>query len=197
MSSEIKVDTISEKTSANGVTIDGVKLKDNAVETNTISEGTSGSGVTIDGVLIKDGDFTQGTWTSTVTYDTTLTDTTPDETTTLTGNYIKIGKLYHCSLPTLNRTSMGGLGADFILSTVSLPATSASTNNSSNSLFGYNISLRYNNTTNTAGYPVATIGNSASTASLTFYSTNQTGSGFVEVNGSGGNCNVSFWFIGA
>tara|TARA_B100000902_G_C26949753_1_gene735188 strand:+ start:10 stop:723 length:714 start_codon:yes stop_codon:yes gene_type:complete len=55
MSSEIKVDTISEKTSANGVTIDGVKLKDNAVETNTISEGTSGSGVTIDSVLVKDG----------------------------------------------------------------------------------------------------------------------------------------------
>ena len=55
MSSELKVDTISEKTSANGVVIDGVKLKDNAVETNTISEGTSGSGVTIDSVLLKDG----------------------------------------------------------------------------------------------------------------------------------------------
>ena len=55
MSSELKVDTISEKTSANGVTIDGVKLKDNAVETDTISEKTSGSGVTIDSVLIKDG----------------------------------------------------------------------------------------------------------------------------------------------
>lgn len=55
MASELKVDTISEKTTASGVTIDGVKLKDNAVETNTISEGTSGSGVTIDGVLLKDG----------------------------------------------------------------------------------------------------------------------------------------------
>jgi hypothetical protein len=53
--SEIQVNTISEYTSANGVTIDGVKLKDNAVETNTISEGTSGSGVTIDSVLVKDG----------------------------------------------------------------------------------------------------------------------------------------------
>ena len=34
MSSELKVDTISEKTSAGGVTIDGVKLKDNAVLIN-------------------------------------------------------------------------------------------------------------------------------------------------------------------
>ena len=54
MSSELKVDTISEKTSAGGVTIDGVKLKDNAVETDTISEKTSAAGVTIDGALIKD-----------------------------------------------------------------------------------------------------------------------------------------------
>jgi hypothetical protein len=52
--STLNVDTIGERTSGSGVTIDGVKLKDNAVETNTISEGTSGSGVTIDGVLLKD-----------------------------------------------------------------------------------------------------------------------------------------------
>ena len=41
MASELKVDTISEKTSANGVTIDGVNLKDSAVKTDTISEYTS------------------------------------------------------------------------------------------------------------------------------------------------------------
>ena len=54
MSSEIKVDTISEKTSANGVTIDGVNLKDSVVKTDTISEKTSAAGVTIDGLKIKD-----------------------------------------------------------------------------------------------------------------------------------------------
>ena len=32
MASEIKVDTINEKTSANGVTIDGVLIKDGAVD---------------------------------------------------------------------------------------------------------------------------------------------------------------------
>ena len=53
--SEIQVNTISEYTGANGVTIDGVKLKDNAVETDTISEKTSAAGVTIDSVLLKDG----------------------------------------------------------------------------------------------------------------------------------------------
>ena len=53
--SELNVDTINEQTAANGVTIDGVKLKDNVVLTDTISENTSAAGVTIDGVLIKDG----------------------------------------------------------------------------------------------------------------------------------------------
>ena len=54
--SELNVDTINEQTAANGVTIDGVKLKDNVVLTDTISESTSAAGVTIDGVLIKDGE---------------------------------------------------------------------------------------------------------------------------------------------
>ncbi len=55
MSSEIKVNTISEYTGAAGVTIDGVNLKDSVVKTDTISEKTSAAGVTIDSVLLKDG----------------------------------------------------------------------------------------------------------------------------------------------
>ena len=39
MSSEIKVDTISEKTSANGVTIDGVLIKDSKIASSYISGG--------------------------------------------------------------------------------------------------------------------------------------------------------------
>ena len=37
MSSEIKVDTISEKTSANGITIDGVNIKDGQVDSVDVS----------------------------------------------------------------------------------------------------------------------------------------------------------------
>jgi len=46
MSSEIKVDTISEKTSANGVTIDGVLLKDgevDGVDVSAITQGITGA----------------------------------------------------------------------------------------------------------------------------------------------------------
>tara|TARA_B100001245_G_scaffold225026_1_gene199323 strand:+ start:120 stop:869 length:750 start_codon:yes stop_codon:yes gene_type:complete len=53
--SEVKVDTISERTAAGGVTIDGVLLKDSIVNTDNIAEKTAAAGVTIDGVLVKDG----------------------------------------------------------------------------------------------------------------------------------------------
>ena len=50
MASEIKVDTVSEKTSANGVTIDGVNIKDSAV--------TSATNITLSGELdAATGDF--------------------------------------------------------------------------------------------------------------------------------------------
>lgn len=52
--SGIGTDTISEKTTATGVTIDGVLLKDSAVNVDTIAEKTAAAGVTIDGVLLKD-----------------------------------------------------------------------------------------------------------------------------------------------
>jgi hypothetical protein len=59
--SAVNTDTINEKTSAAGVTIDGVLLKDSAVTTDTINEKTSGAGVTVDGVLIKDGTVAMAT----------------------------------------------------------------------------------------------------------------------------------------
>jgi hypothetical protein len=58
--STVQVDAINESTTNAGVTVDGVLIKDNAVNTDTISEKTSGSGVTIDGVLIKDSEVTSG-----------------------------------------------------------------------------------------------------------------------------------------
>ena len=65
------VDVISEKTSAAGVTIDGVLLKDSEVTTDVIKEKTSAAGVTIDGVLLKDTAVTANTVTAnTVTANT-------------------------------------------------------------------------------------------------------------------------------
>ena len=54
----LATDTISEETSAAGVTVDGVLLKDSQVSTDVINEKTSATGVTIDGVLLKDSEVT-------------------------------------------------------------------------------------------------------------------------------------------
>jgi hypothetical protein len=60
----LKTDTINEATSAAGVTIEGVLIKDSlivtptisgALSTDTISEKTADTGVTIDGTKLKDG----------------------------------------------------------------------------------------------------------------------------------------------
>ena len=58
----LKVDTINEKTSGSGVIIDSVVLKDNTVTAttltaDTINEKTSATGVTIDSVVLKDGNI--------------------------------------------------------------------------------------------------------------------------------------------
>lgn len=53
--SKHRVDTIEEFTLNAGVTVDGVLLKDNAVNSDVHNEKTAGAGVTVDGVLLKDG----------------------------------------------------------------------------------------------------------------------------------------------
>jgi hypothetical protein len=53
-STGIKADVIAESGGGNGVTADGVLLKDSEVTTDVINEKTSAAGVTIDGLLIMD-----------------------------------------------------------------------------------------------------------------------------------------------
>jgi hypothetical protein len=88
----LKTDTISEKTADTGVTIDGVKLKDNAVETDTISEKTSDTGVTIDGVLIKDGTI-ESTYLDASTTETIQTLTSSSGVLTINMNNGKAGTI--------------------------------------------------------------------------------------------------------
>ena len=89
MASEIKVDTVSEKTSANGVTIDGVALKDGAVTATGVVTGTAftaGSAVLAEAELeLLDG-LTAGTAIASkvVTTDASI-DTTGQRNLTISG----------------------------------------------------------------------------------------------------------------
>ena len=184
MSSELKVDTISEKTSANGVTIDGVLIKDGNVD-----------GVDVSGVPSA----VSSTYTCTITYDTDVTETNSSnyETQNITAYYYSVGKLYHFWLPTITRTTVSE-NSDFIIEKVSLPATSSSTNNTVNLVQGYNLQGRYGGTDYHNGYPAAVVSSNATTASTQFYGTQGTsGQGKLRVYGESGTCNISGWFIGA
>lgn len=68
--SEIKVNTVSEATVDNGVTIDGVLLKDGEVNVDTVDELTGSAGVTVGGVKHRLGQHELTV--QTLTYGTTI-----------------------------------------------------------------------------------------------------------------------------
>jgi hypothetical protein len=88
--SEIRVDTIAEKTTANGVSVDGVSLKDGgATLADNLLFNASGKGVYL-GVTSATAsnlldDYEEGTWTPSVTGGVSVT----------TANYVKIGRFVH------------------------------------------------------------------------------------------------------
>ena len=90
--SEIRVDTISEKTSSNGVAIDSVTLKDGgATLTDNITFSASGKGVHL-GVTSATAsnlldDYEEGTWTPVIS-----ADATPTAYATQVGVYTKVGR---------------------------------------------------------------------------------------------------------
>lgn len=90
--SEIRVDTIAEKTTANGVSVDGVSLKDGgATLTDNLLFSASGKGVYL-GVTSATAsnlldDYEQGTFTPTLNFGTA---------TTQLGSYVKVGNVVHC-----------------------------------------------------------------------------------------------------
>jgi hypothetical protein len=136
----VSVDTISELTSASGVTIDGTILKDGGVtasgtvSVNTISEFTSGSGVTVDGVLLKDGGvnfgdetlnkYDEGTWTPAIAFSGNSVGVTYDAN--RYGHYTRIGNrcFFNCFFILTSKGSSTGQAQ-----ITGLPFTSALTAN--------------------------------------------------------------------
>ncbi len=108
--SEIKVDTISERTAANGVVVDGVTIKDSGI---TISSGgtlqVDGTLKAANGILFGTDtaaantldDYEQGTWTPGLSASAGSSPTA----TVVDGDYTKIGNLVFINFYTLNITA--------------------------------------------------------------------------------------------
>ena len=138
-----------------------------------------------------------GTWTATIEFSTTLTETSSWSTTTLTGNYFKIGKWYRCSIPSISRSSMG-LSSEFIVNSVSLPATTASNNNTSAAVYGYGLASRYSSTAYTNPQIMAGCGGSATKLKTQGLNTSAGNSGFVWIiQGDNGYLDLSWDFVAA
>lgn len=114
-----QADEINEATSAAGVTVDGVLLKDGGIvcadaatlEVDTINEATNAAGVTLDGVLLKDNIVTVGTG-GTVKTDT-VTEKTSAAGVTVDGVKLKDAEVYTDVIK--EASSAAGVTADGVL----------------------------------------------------------------------------------
>ena len=127
--SEIRVDTISEKTSANGVAIDSVTLKDGgATLTDNITFSASGKGVHL-GVTSATAsnlldDYEEGQWTPTLG-DTSGNNVTLNSSYSSFGYYTKMGRMVHAHCYIIV-TSLGSASGSCLLS--GLPFTNTDNN---------------------------------------------------------------------
>jgi hypothetical protein len=87
-------------------------------------------------------DYEEGSFTSTVTYSTTLTATPPTSTTTITGYYTKIGNVVTCTFPEITKATFGG--SSVIISNFTVPFSSSNNGTwATNAVGFYNIEGQY------------------------------------------------------
>ena len=141
-------------------------------------------------------DYETGTFDSTVTYDTTLSDTSPDETLTHTGNsYVKVGDMCYVAMKKMDRTNTFS-GNNVIITSMTLPFTAV---NVTDNIYGtsghyqYYITGQYSNSTLSDGYIQAYVGAGASIVTLSVTNLNN-GGYFMRMNSSVSNIYISFCY---
>ena len=109
---------------ANGLTLSST---DFTISSGNLIFGTAGKGINL-GVTSSTAsnlldDYEEGTFDATITYDTTLTDTTPDETLTHSGNYYtKIGRFVFYGIKYFDKPNVFS-GISVVVSSVGIPFT--------------------------------------------------------------------------
>ena len=147
--------------------------------------GTDGTGTVTGGIL---DDYEEGTFQATLEYDTNLTGTLGNITTTsgISGNYTKIGNLVFVKYETLVKNSHTGTN-DALLKSISLPFV---TNGFAHySIYGYNLYGRYVTTIlNYADLMVSTGSNDSKLYFSSNAGTSNGGSGYVVLTNT---CNIN------
>ena len=136
-----------------------------------------------------------GTWTSTVRFMTTLTNTNYDSTTTMTGNYVRVGKYYSCHLPAFQRTNLG-IAVNWLMHSYSLPVTTGSTNFSLRTTSVYNMKGRWNTAEYSTGQIVSQVGTNSDYAETYYQALDGAGGSlfpYANTAGSQMRCVIDFW----
>lgn len=125
-------------------------------------------------------DYEIGTYTSTISYSSTVTNTSSNATLTVSAGYIKIGKMVFVQLPTMSRD--GTFGGNAVIFRFSLPFP-ADGSNVCGQINGYNITGRYNTSTFSNYWPYIVYGSSTTAA----FGVNvpASGSGYTSLEASG------------
>jgi|TARA_R100000081_G_scaffold20960_1_gene9047 hypothetical protein len=182
---------------ANGLTLSSTDV---TVASGDLLFGTANKGVVLGATsntaanTLDDYEF--GTFDSTVTYDTTLTDTSPDETFTHSGNsYVKVGQMCYVAMKKLSRSDTFS-GTDVIISSVSLPFTAVNVSENiygTNGHYQYYITGQYSSSTIADGYIQTYVGAGASIATVNCTNLNN-GGYFLKMSSSVSNIYISFCY---
>ena len=139
---------------------------------------------------------TQSSYTTTISYSTTLTSIVPTQTVTKTAYYTKNGNIVVVSFPYITTTNTFSSNSVLVFS-FSLPFTSNANNRTIGNVFGYNLKGRYNTDVIAAtqgAYFVSNVGGSSATADVGTYAT-AGGSGYIYlVDADGANLNLSVYY---
>jgi hypothetical protein len=139
-------------------------------------------------------DYEEGTFTSTIYYNTTVTATTSNATTTVTGSYIKIGKLVQVNFPNIDRATTFG-GSNVVIFNLSLPFTVGGYTGPGVLLGNYNLSARYVATTFSTWITFVQANSGTNLIQIGALTYNQSGGGYLTFESTASNATFGCVFI--
>jgi hypothetical protein len=186
---------------ADGI-ITTAKIADGNITSTKILDGTilnadiNASAAITSGKLSGVPAETQSSFTTTISYNATLTATSANATVTKTAYYTKTGNIVVVSFPNITTTNTFSSNSVLVFS-LSLPFTSNANNTTIGNVYGYNLKGRYNTDVIAAtqgAYFISYIGGSSATAGVGTYAT-AGGSGYIYlVHSDGADLNLSCYY---
>ena len=177
----------------NGVTTNsGTVISASTIGVGGATPSTSGAGITFPATASAStdantlDDYEEGTFNSTVYYNTSVTATSFGTTLTIQGGYIKVGKMVQVNFPYIDRDGTFG-GSNVVIFYMSLPFAVGTFAGPGILTNNYNISARYSSTSFSSWIPFANANGGSSLMQIGSSTYNQAGSGFItlEIAGSG------------